>query len=74
MPLDPADYRADMVAGLMEERANQWLAENAIQTNETFDRISPPEYLEQVLSLQTAVAEEVNAGQEESGTTSEGQG
>ena len=65
LPLDPADYRADMVAGLMEERANQWLAENAIQTNETFDRISPPEYLEQVLSLQTAVAEEVNAGQEE---------
>ena len=66
LPLDPADYRADMVASLMEERAAQWMADNPLQTNENFDLIDAPQYYEKVLSLQAAVAEEVNAAQEES--------
>lgn len=65
LPLDPADYRDAMVEGLMQERVSQWLEENEIQTNEAFEQIDPADYRSKVLSLQSAVLQEVEAAEQQ---------
>ena len=74
LPLDPADYREDMVAGLMQERVDQWLSECPVQTGEVFEQIDLPQYRDNVQSLQTAVLQELEgtqaAGEASSGSQS----
>ena len=64
LPLDPADYRSDMIIGLMEDRTKQWLADNPVETTETFDQIDPQAYEAKVRSLQAGISQVLNADQE----------
>ncbi len=74
LPLDPADYREDMVAGLMQERVDQWLSECPVQTGEVFEQIDLPQYRDNVQALQAAVLQELEgtqaAGEASSGSQS----
>ena len=61
LPLDPADYRSQVVAQLMQVKSDGWLEEYGLETLEAYDQIDPADFREKVLSLQAAVQEEVNA-------------
>ena len=65
LPLDPADYRESMVAGLMEERASQWMADNPLETRESYEQIDPVQYQDRVTALRNAIAEALNAAEED---------
>lgn len=61
LPLDPADYRNQLVAQLMQVKADGWMEEYGLETLEAYDQIDPAAFREKVVSLQAAVQEEVNA-------------
>ena len=61
LPLDPADYRNQLVAQLMQVKADGWLEEYGLETMEAYDQIDPASFREKVVSLQAAVQKEVNA-------------
>lgn len=73
LPLDPADYRNQLVAQLMQTKADGWIEEYGLETTEAYDQIDPASYREKVVSLQATVQEEVSAAlaaQEETGDSS----
>lgn len=74
LPLDPADYRNQLVAQLMQAKADGWIEEYGLETTEAYDQIDPASYREKVVSLQAAVQEEVSAAlaakEEETGDSS----
>lgn len=74
LPLDPADYRNQLVAQLMQTKADGWIEEYGLETTEAYDQIDPASYREKVVSLQAAVQEEVSAAlaaqEEETGDSS----
>ena len=43
LPLDPADYRDEMVAQRMQVRSDQWIEDYGLTPTEEFDRIVRPE-------------------------------
>ena len=61
LPLDPADYRDQLVAQLMQTRSDGWLEEYGLETLDAYDQIDPAAFREQVVLLQNAVVAEVNA-------------
>jgi len=61
LPLDPAEYRSQLVTQLMEARCDQWLADADIQTTEACDKLDVAAFRGKVLSLQAAVSAEVEA-------------
>ena len=61
LPLDPADYRNQLVAQLMQTKTDQWLEEYGLETTDAYDQIDPAAFREKVVSLQAAVQEEINA-------------
>ena len=61
LPLDPADYRDQLVAQRMQTRTDQWLEEYGVETLEAYDQLDPAAFREQVLLLQNAVVTEINA-------------
>lgn len=72
LPLDPADYRNQLVAQLMQTKTDQWLEEYGLETTDAYDKIDPASYREQVVALQAAVQEEVDAVLAAQGDSSEG--
>ena len=60
LPLDPADYRDQLVAQLMQTRTDQWLEEYGVETLEAYDQIDPAAFREQVVLLQDAVVAEID--------------
>ena len=60
LPLDPADYRDQLVAQLMQTRTDQWLEEYGVETLDAYDQIDPAAFREQVVLLQNAVVTEIN--------------
>ena len=72
LPLDPADYRSAVVDALMGDRVLGWMEDNPIQTNDAFLQIDPSEYRAQVLSLQSAVALELETEQGDGGSSPAG--
>ena len=60
-PLDPADYRDQLVAQRMQTRTDQWLEEYGVETLEAYDQLDPAAFREQVVLLQNAVVTEINA-------------
>ena len=72
LPLDPADYRESMVAGLMEERASQWMADNPLETRESYEQIDPVQYQDRVTALRNAIAEALNAAEEDEAEEGDG--
>ena len=61
LPLDPADYRDQLVAQLMQTRTDGWLEEYGVETTDAYDQIYPVSFRDQVVLLQNAVVTEVNA-------------
>lgn len=61
LPLDPADYRNQLVAQLMQTKTDQWLEEYGLETTDAYAQIDPAAFREKVVSLQAAVQEEINA-------------
>lgn len=61
LPLDPADYREELVAQRMEELRNQWLEEYEIVTTDAYDQIDPSDFWEKAQSLQLGAYNEVQA-------------
>lgn len=61
LPLDPANYRNQLVAQLMQVKTDEWLEEYGVETTPAYDQIDPASFREKVVSLQAAVQEEVNA-------------
>ena len=61
LPLDPADYRGQMVADKMEAMSRQWLDEYGVVPTEAFDQIDPIAFRTQVTALQAAVQQEIAA-------------
>ena len=60
LPLDPADYRDQLVAQLMQTRTDGWLEEYGVETLEAYDQIDPAAFREQVVLLQDAVVAEID--------------
>src|SRR5699024_3732156 len=60
LPLDPADYRSQLVAQLMQTRTDEWLEEYGLETTQAYDQIDSASYWDKVLSLQAAVQEEIS--------------
>ena len=65
LPLDPADFREDYVAKLMNDRYQGWLAETPVETTEAYGQIDPSSFFEQLQSLQAAVQKEIQNAQAE---------
>ena len=61
LPLDPANYRAQLVNARMGEMSKGWLDDHGVTTTEAFDKIDPADFWLKAQSLQMAVIEEVNA-------------
>ena len=61
LPLDPADYRGQMVADKMEILSQQWLDEYGVVPTEAFEQIDPIAFRTQVTALQAAVQQEIAA-------------
>ena len=60
LPLDPADYRDQLVAQRMQTRTDGWLEEYGVETLEGYDQIDPAAFREQVVLIQNAVVAEIN--------------
>ena len=60
LPLDPADYRDQLVAQRMQTRTDGWLEEYGVETLEAYDQIDPAAFREQVVLIQNAVVAEIN--------------
>ena len=61
LPLDPADYRNQLVAQLMQGKTDAWLAEYGLETMDAYDQLDPAAFREKVVSMKAAVQQEVNA-------------
>lgn len=61
LPLDPADYREEVVAQRMEEKSQQWLEEYGVETTDVYDQIDPAAFWELAQSLQLGAYNEVRA-------------
>lgn len=73
LPLDPADYRNQLIAQLMQVKADGWIEEYGLETLDAYDQIDPAAFREKVVSLQAAVQQEIDAimaQQEEQSTDS----
>lgn len=74
LPLDPADYRNQLVAQQMQVKTDQWLEEYGVETTPAYDQIDPASFREKVVVLQTTVQAEIDealsAKQEESASSS----
>ena len=70
---DPADYRNQLIAQLMQVKADGWIEEYGLETLDAYDQIDPAAFREKVVSLQAAVQQEIDAimaQQEEQSTDS----
>lgn len=61
LPLDPADYRAEMVSRLMEEKSVQWLEDYGIETLEPYEQIDPSNFRALADQLQLGAYQEIQA-------------
>lgn len=61
LPLDPADYRDEVVAQQMQTITDQWLVETPVETTEAYNQIDMASFRSNVESLQAAIREEIQA-------------
>ena len=66
LPLDPADYRSELVAVKMEAQREAWLEEyGGIQTTQAMEQVDPSAFWDKALSLQMGAYEEIQGIQEQ---------
>ena len=61
LPLDPEDYRADLIAQRMQEKRDQWLEEYGITTAEAYGQIDPSDFRARAEEIQSAAYSEIAA-------------
>ena len=62
LPLEDLDqFRDQLVSDKMQDLGDQWLADNAIQTTDAYDKIDPSDFWEKAQSLQEGAYQEVQA-------------
>ncbi len=62
LPLEDLDqFRAQLVSDKMQDLGDQWLADNAIQTTDAYDKIDPSDFWEKAQSLQEGAYQEIQA-------------
>lgn len=61
LPLDPADYRSQLVAVKMGEQREAWLEEYGVETNDDFAKVDPSDFWDKAQSLQMGAYEEIQA-------------
>ena len=69
----PAPARNQLIAQLMQVKADGWIEEYGLETLDAYDQIDPAAFREKVVSLQAAVQQEIDAimaQQEEQSTDS----
>ena len=55
VPMDPAQFKGDYIAELVDELAQEWLVEHKISTNEAFASIDPVVAIEKMFTMQDAI-------------------
>ena len=68
LPLDPAEYRDDLVAQRMQDKTDQWLAEYELTTTELYDQLDMAAFWAKLTALKTAIQAELQAAQSDSST------
>lgn len=61
LPLDPADYRSDLIAQRMQETREQWMEDYGVTTTEAYDKIDPSDFRTKAEAIQTAAYQEIAA-------------
>lgn len=64
LPLDPEEYRSELIAHYMEEKGDAWMTEYGVEKTDAFAKIDPKSFRDKVLSLQESVYNELQAAQE----------
>lgn len=55
LPLDPANYRSQLIGQQMELKATQWQEDHGVEKTELYDKLDPATFWDNCLSLQYAV-------------------
>lgn len=55
IPMDPAQFKGDYIAAQVDLMAQDWLAENPIQTNDTYEKIDPVDVINKLFAMQDAI-------------------
>lgn len=63
LPMDPADYRSQLVGQRMDERLNQLTRDRGVEALEAYEQLDPADVWEKLTSLQSAVQSEIQAVQ-----------
>ena len=62
LPLEDLDqFRDQLVSDKMQDLGDQWLADNAIQTTDAYDKSDPSDFWEKAQSLQEGAYQEIQA-------------
>ena len=79
LPLDPADYRDQVVAQRMQVLSDGWIEEYGLETTEAYDELDIASFWDSMVALQTAVQAELqettadqDGGNSSSGNSSSG--
>jgi parvulin-like peptidyl-prolyl isomerase len=72
LPTDVDSFRSDMIGNLMQDLADGWLEQYEIVANDVWEQLDASAFRKNVIALQAAVVNEVNAAEaEETGDSSE---
>ena len=73
LPIDPADYRDEVITDGMQAKADQWLEELGVEKTADFDKLDPADIWEKLTALRTAIRQEVDAVQSREDASNGGQ-
>ena len=74
LPIDPADYRGEVITDGMQKKADQWLEELGLEKTDAFAKLDPADIWEKLSSLQATVYQESSAALSSSSSSSGSQG
>jgi parvulin-like peptidyl-prolyl isomerase len=74
LPADLDSFRSDMIGNLMQELGDSWMEEYETVANEVWEQLDPSAFRLNVIALQAAVENEVNAAEAEDTGDSSSQG
>ena len=64
LPLDPADYRDEVVAQRMQVLSDSWIEEYGLETTESYDQFDLAAFWDSLTALKTAVQAELQAAED----------
>ena len=64
LPLDPADYRDEVVAQRMQVLSDGWIEEYGLETTESYDQFDLAAFWDSLTALKTAVQAELQAAED----------